>query len=137
MIGAPLLAVLAIAGCGGGHKTTSTHASTAMRARVKATAHHVHRRAHRHAAHTGSVGSSAPAAGAMAPAVVHTQPSPGTTPAPPAPAAPPPPRPMAAHHAPPPPPAARPPAAGGIPQGGGGDGDADNNGGPSDGDGAI
>jgi predicted lipoprotein with Yx(FWY)xxD motif len=53
-----------------------------------------------------------------------------------------PPAPTTTHTAPPPPTTTHkttpaPPAGGGIPQGGGGDGDADNSGGPSDGDGNI
>jgi predicted lipoprotein with Yx(FWY)xxD motif len=64
-----------------------------------------------------------------------------TTPAaPPAPKAAPPapkPAPPAPKAAPPAPKAAPAPQSNGIPQGGGGDGDADNNGGPSDGDGGL
>ena len=70
-------------------------------------------------------------AGAAAPA-----PSPSPRPAaPPAPAPTPPP--AAPAPAPPPPPQASPPPDNGIPQNGGGDDDADNHGGPDDGDGGV
>ena len=71
------------------------------------------------------VTTSAPTATAPPPATT-TAPSPPTTTAPPPTAA-----------APPPPTTTSPPSGGGIPQGGGGDGDGDNSGAPSDGDGSI
>jgi hypothetical protein len=89
-----------------------------------------------------SVGaSSAPVTHAAAtPPVTTSAPAPAPSPAPttsapraPAPAAAPP----ATHTSTSSPPAGPPKFGGGIPQGGGGDGDADNNGGPSDGDGNI
>jgi predicted lipoprotein with Yx(FWY)xxD motif len=75
-----------------------------------------------------SKGSSAPAPAPKA----SPAPAPPPTPAPPpAPKASPPPA------APPAPKASPPPSNNGIPQNGGGDGDADNNGGPDDGDGGV
>jgi predicted lipoprotein with Yx(FWY)xxD motif len=69
---------------------------------------------------------AAPVAPAPAPKAEAPAPKPAPEPAPPKPA------PKTA-----PEPKAEPPAEGGIPQNGGGDGDADNNGGPSDGDGNV
>ncbi len=71
------------------------------------------------------VTTSAPTVTVPPPATT-TAPSPPTTTAPPPTAA-----------APPPPTTTSPPSGGGIPQGGGGDGDGDNSGAPSDGDGSI
>jgi predicted lipoprotein with Yx(FWY)xxD motif len=94
---------------------------------------------------TSSSGASAPATTqSTTTTVMHTTPPPTVTHTTPPPTvthtAPPPP--TVTHNTPPPPTTTHkttppPPSGGGIPQGGGGDGDADNNGGPSDGDGSI
>ncbi len=135
LLGLPIVAAVAIAGCGGASsamptaKTPVASATTTVKPAAKHHAQHHHPRAHQalprptHSAAPGNPTSSTPPA--RAPATSTTTPT-ASNPSPPAP--------PVTKPAPAPTPA---PAAGGIPQHGGGDRDGDNNGGPSDGDGNV
>jgi|SRR5579884_1571221 len=125
-IGAPVLAAIAIAGCGGASTAKpTTHAAVkaavASHPAKHAPSHPARRRTH-HVHRPVAVAAVAPKPAATtqsAPAPVQ---SPAPAPAPPQSSAPAP---------------APPPTTAGIPQGNGGDMDGDNNGGPSDGDGGV
>ncbi len=134
LLGLPVIAALALAGCSGA-STTKPTATTPPATAIKSVRTHHHarrRRVHtRHPNRPAVVSTPAPAPRSSAPANPATGQS-TTAPPMPSAAAKPPARTPQTKPAPTPS-----PASGGIPQHNGGDRDSDNNGGPSDGDGNL